>query len=149
GALRNGVEYRLDIGPRATDDPQDLAGGRLLIERLGQRLAGRSFALQCLHFELQRFRQALLKVTDPTTPFLGRRAGALGSDFPLRGLCVPRHPSLLASRRATADDRLCERATLGKGKGGVGVCERAGISVGSCPEGVFSPAGASRTSPRP
>ena len=36
-ALRDdGVEDRLDVGRRARDDPQDLAGRRLLLQRLGQ-----------------------------------------------------------------------------------------------------------------
>jgi hypothetical protein len=33
-ALGNHVEHRLDIGRRATDDPQHLRGRRLLLQRL-------------------------------------------------------------------------------------------------------------------
>ena len=36
GALGHDVEHRLEIGRRARDDPQDLAGRRLLLQRLGQ-----------------------------------------------------------------------------------------------------------------
>src|SRR5262249_10402337 len=38
GALRNGVEYRLYVGGRTCDHPQDLARRRLLLQRLGQVL---------------------------------------------------------------------------------------------------------------
>ncbi len=37
----DGVEHRLRVGRRARDDPQDLAGRRLLLERLGQRAVAR------------------------------------------------------------------------------------------------------------
>ena len=36
GVPDDGVEHRLDIGRRAPDDAQDLAGGRLLLEGLGE-----------------------------------------------------------------------------------------------------------------
>ena len=34
GVLRHGVQHRLEIGRRAGDDPQHLAGGGLLLQRL-------------------------------------------------------------------------------------------------------------------
>src|SRR5262249_13710658 len=71
-------------------------------------------ALQCLRFERQGLRQPLLQVTDPSALTRGRRAGGLGPSLRLRGLCAPRHRSLLASRRATTDDRLSERAPPGQ-----------------------------------
>ena len=36
GALRDRVEHRLEVGRRARDDAQDLAGGGLLLQRLGE-----------------------------------------------------------------------------------------------------------------
>jgi hypothetical protein len=36
GALRHGVENRLDVSRRAADDAQDVAGGGLLVERRGE-----------------------------------------------------------------------------------------------------------------
>jgi hypothetical protein len=36
GTLRHDVHHRLEVGRRAGDDPQDLRGGGLLLERLGQ-----------------------------------------------------------------------------------------------------------------
>src|SRR5262249_55408813 len=89
---------------------------------------------------LQRLRQALLKVTDPTTLTRGRRAGALGPDLRLRGLGAPRHRSLLASRPATADDRLCEPAILDKGTVPSVFGDRAETSGRLIPEGQL-PAG--------
>ncbi len=42
--LRHGVQHRLQVGRRAADHTQDLAGGRLLLQRLGQ------VAITCLQF---------------------------------------------------------------------------------------------------
>ena len=36
GVLRNGVQHRLEVRRRTADNPEDLAGGGLLLQRLGQ-----------------------------------------------------------------------------------------------------------------
>src|SRR5258705_6682381 len=41
GALRHGVEHRLDVGGRARDDAEDLARRRLLFEGFGHLLVRR------------------------------------------------------------------------------------------------------------
>ena len=43
------VEHRLDVGRRAADDPQDLAGRRLLLERLGEIAVARLELLEQAH----------------------------------------------------------------------------------------------------
>ena len=40
-AIRNGVEYRLYVGLRTTNDLQDVAGGGLLVQRGGQLAVAR------------------------------------------------------------------------------------------------------------
>ena len=41
GALRHGVEHGLDVGRRARDDAQDLAGRGLLLQGLGEVVVAR------------------------------------------------------------------------------------------------------------
>src|SRR5262245_57008085 len=62
-ALGNRVEHRLDVSRRARDDAQDLGGGGLLLQRLGQvppRLGKLTGARPKLLLELARVRLELL-----------------------------------------------------------------------------------------
>ena len=63
---------------------------------------------------LERLRQALLQVADPSAVVLGRLAGdrGLGFDLGLRGLWTPTHRPPLASYES-AGDRLGERGRVG------------------------------------
>src|SRR6266478_5625679 len=94
GALRNRVEHRLNVGRRAGDDAQDLAGGRLLLQALG-------------HLRM-RLRQALLEFVSPRSSLLRCLTGerALGFRLNLRGLCTATHQPLVASPSTAIDDSL-------------------------------------------
>jgi hypothetical protein len=74
---RDGIEDRLDIGLEAADDPEDFAGGRLALERLGEVAVARLELPQRLH-------QALLEIADAGSSGLG-----FGVD--LHGLCTAPH----------------------------------------------------------
>ncbi len=112
---QDGHEHRLDIGGRARDHTQDLSRRRLLLERLGQHAIFRPLPLQTL-------RQALLQFATLGGFLLRRLAGdrSPGFNLSLCGLCSPTHRPLLTSYRrydrAEIDDRLGERALVGKSK---------------------------------
>src|SRR5262245_8865711 len=119
--LENRIEHRLRVRRRAGDDPQDLAGRRLLFERLSglnmrhlELLPGlHQFRVACLEL-FPRLRKALLQVADQGVLVLGRFAGDTGLGFlRLRGLWNPAHRPPLASYDS-AGDTLGERVSQGK-----------------------------------
>jgi hypothetical protein len=109
GSLHDRVEHRLHVLSCAADHAQNLAGRRLLLERI--RLA------------LQRLRQALLELAAPWSVVLGGlsadRALSLGRTLP--GLFPLPHRRLLASQaphdRAATEGRLREGDLVGKSVG--------------------------------
>src|SRR5262245_48586363 len=118
GAYYERVQHRLKIGGGAADRPQDLAGRRLLLQRLRLALCRRGFTLQSL-------RQALLKVADLGAVVLRRLAGErrpFGLRPSLRGPCPAPHQPLLGLTRRLIDDRLGEgrrgskRGTASRGR---------------------------------
>jgi len=86
GVLHDRIEHWLDVFLRLRDGPQDLARGRLLLQRF------------CLAF--QGFGQALLQVANPSVGAPGRRPGGrpLTLDLRLRGLGTPPHQRLLGGQ---------------------------------------------------
>ena len=118
GALDHRVQHGLEIRRRLTDDAQDLSGGRLLLQRLGQGAILLLQDLACRFLPLQALRQALLELAAPGGFDLRRLAGDREPGGALPGLCPPTHRPLLASHRrydrTEIDDRLGEDAPEGK-----------------------------------
>ena len=90
GGSNDGVEHRLYIRRRATDDAEDLGRGRLLLMR-------DCFTPQRRRLALQRLCQALLKVVTPGAVALRCPADdrALAFAFRLSRLCTPTDRPLL------------------------------------------------------
>ncbi len=102
GATEDPIEDGGEVGGRIGNEPEDLTGRGLLLQRL-------RLALECL-------RQTLLKIADPRAFVLQRLAsgGGLGFDLRLRGLCAPTHRSVPPSRGEAIADRLDEGGSVDK-----------------------------------
>src|SRR4029077_8040040 len=98
---------------------QDLAGCGLLLQGHGQRQSLLLQELACRFLSPRALRQALLQVADPGSFLLRWLTGArsLRVQLTLCGFCPAAHRSLLASHSSVIDDRLGERARLGKQDG--------------------------------